>query len=584
LSVVTRVIDFTWKVGGQQGEGIDSTGEIFAQAMHRRGFYVYAYRHFMSRIKGGHTHYKIRVRSGPVWHRGDQDDLLVAFDQESIDYNLPQLRDGTAIVHDAAFVARVPEGRELELMPVPMTRLAEEQGRSIMKNMVAVGVSAAMLGLELADFETTIRDRFGDKGEQVVEANRKAFMAGYDYYKTHFTPRQVLADVVTDRPESAYLSGNDAIALGALVAGCRLLFAYPITPATEILYTAFKYFPRYGGAIVQGEDEMAAAFMAIGAGFAGVRAMTSTSGPGLSLMMESLGLAGIAEVPLVIVDVQRAGPSTGLPTKTEQGDLNTIVYGSHGESPRIVLAPSTVADCFHVMGRAFNLAEHYQCPVIVVSDLALGLSRQSVPVADLATGTWTWDRGLRVTDDELKDVTPGTFARYRLTESGISPRTVPGQPNGRFTSLSNEHSEISVEEESPENRVRQMHKRMKKLHGLDLSDWALEHHGPERADLLLVGYGSSYGPIAEVWRKLADEGARVGRLHLKALWPLPEAGLARYLEASRHVLVVESNYSGQVANLIKLRLGFKDRIRSCLKFDGNPFTANEIYRMAKEVV
>ncbi|MEX2355444.1 MAG: 2-oxoacid:acceptor oxidoreductase subunit alpha [Thermaerobacterales bacterium] len=575
--------DFCWKVGGEQGEGIDSTGDIFAVTLHRLGYNIFAYRHFMSLIKGGHTHFKIRATTDIKRHHGDDTDVMIAFDQYSIDYNLKDMAPKGVIIYDERFKAAVPEDADVRLVGVPMTDMAKEAGNAIMKNMVAVGVSAAMVGLDTEDFRPLIGERFGRKGDKIIEANMDLLGRGYAYCMEKHGQLMELPKrpAAKQRP---LMTGNDALALGALTAGCRLVFQYPITPATEIMYWMFKNLPEFGGAVVQAEDEIAAINMAIGANYAGVRSMTSTSGPGFSLMQEGIGLSGITETPVVLVDVQRGGPSTGLPTKTEQSDLNEIIYGSHGEFPRIVLAPSTVEDSYQIGIEAFNLADRFQCPVIIASDLFLGLSRQSIDGLDY--DEIKIDRGAMVTQEELDSQERGTYKRYRVTESGITPRTIPGMPKGEFVALSNEHGEEKYEEtEDPGERAVQMQKRMRKLDQFDAWDLAIRHEGAEDADLLLVGVGSNYGPIQEALEELqADAGAKVGHLHIRLLHPFPVEQVARYIARAARVLVIENNFTGQVRGLLKQHVGYHDRYESCLKYDGDPFLIEEIVTKARETL
>lgn len=576
--------EFNWKVGGQQGEGIDSTGEIVSQTLNRLGYYVYQYRHFMSLIKGGHTNYKVRAADHLIRHHGDELHVLIAFDQKTIDHNLHELvRDGV-VVYDDTFKARVPEGRPVRVYGVPLTKIARELGNPIMKNMVAVGVTAALVGLPVEEFRPTIEARFGGKGDQVVELNMEALRRGFEYGVREIGQVATLPR----RPQvqrRLFISGNEAIAFGALAAGCRFLAAYPITPATEIMYWFLKNFPKYGGVVVQAEDEIAAVNMAIGANYAGVRAMTSTSGPGISLMQEAVGLAGMSETPLVVVDVMRGGPSTGLPTKTEQSDLNELIFGTHGEIPRIVLTPATVEDCFYLAVEAFNLAERYQCPVYLVSDLSLGMSRQSIDGLDYSRVRI--DRGALITQEELDAMERGAYKRYLVTESGISPRSLPGMRNGRYVALGNEHDEAGTEEiEDTATREIQMKKRMRKLDSLDLSDY-VDYYGDEpaeRVDLLLVGWGSTIGRIQEAVARLEKDGYKVGHLHLRALYPFPRAKVRGYLQAAPRVLVVENNYTGQLAGYLAREVGFHDKIQNCTKYDGDPFLASEIYSRAREVL
>jgi len=567
--------EFTWKVGGAQGEGIDSTGEILATVLTRMGYYIFAYRHFMSLVKGGHTNYKIRARvDRPVYYHGDTLDMLVAFDQTTINENEDELIQGAFIIHDAKFQASTKREGEIRLCSVPLTEAAKELGNVIIKNMVAAGASAYALGIDPNEFYEQIEAQFGKKGPELVELNKTAFNRGYDHMKEHYADvqRQVPA---TTKPQKAHLlmSANETVGLGAVLAGCKILAAYPITPATEILYWVLANLPRYGGKVLQAEDEIAACIMAIGANYAGVRAMTSTSGPGLSLMMEALGMAGISETPLVIVDVQRGGPSTGLPTKTEQSDVNEALFGSHGEIPRVVITPLTIEDAFYQMIQAFNLAEQYQVPVIVLTDLLIGMNKMGFPDFDLTRVRH--DRGRLVTQEQLDALEKGAFKRFELNETGISPRSIPGMKNGRFCALTNEHEETGLEIEDVPMRKAQMEKRERKMKTLyrDVNEWGVEYSGPDDADILIVGMGSTTAQISEALE--AVEGS-VGHLQFRALMPFPADAVRSRLQKAKRVIVVDNNFTGQLAGLIRREVGFHDKIENLLKYDGNPFTVREI--------
>ena len=575
--------EFGWKVGGEQGAGIDSTGEIFAWTMHRLGYYIFAYRHFMSRIKGGHTNYKIRVSDRAVGHHGDAVHMLVAFDEETVRVNWREVAEGGVVIADDAGKGFAPpDGRQVNLFRIPLTELAKQAGSGIMKNMVAVGVTAAIVGLIPEDFLPVIEERFGRKGRAIVESNLSAVRRGFEYYREHFSAALELPPRPATAPANhLYISGNEAVALGALAGGCRVLAQYPITPATEVMYWLVKHLPEYGGVVVQAEDEIAAVNMAIGANYGGTRAMTCTSGPGFSLMMEALGLAGMSETPLVIVDVQRSGPSTGLPTKTEQSDLSEALYGSHGEFPRIVLAPATVEQCFAYTAEAFNLAETYQCPVIVMTDLYMGMSKSSTD--DLDVGGVNIRRGKLLATDDLSGVQRGAFRRYEVTEDGISPRAVPGQRGGRFIALGNEHDEFGFEMEDQAMRRAQMDKRARKLRAFQTDSGVAAQGGPD-ALLTLVGFGSTRGVIDEARQALTRQGLSVSHVHLTVLAPFPAEALREYVEKSGVVLVVEVNSHGQLADQIRLHLGQHGKIQSCLKYDGDPLLTTDILKRVSEVM
>ncbi|PYZ99163.1 2-oxoglutarate ferredoxin oxidoreductase subunit alpha [Alteribacter lacisalsi] len=575
----------SWKVGGQQGEGIESTGEIFSTALNRLGYYLYGYRHFSSRIKGGHTNNKIRVSTTPLNAISDDLDILVAFDQETIDVNSGELISGGVILADSKFKPVKPEGLDAHLFSIPFTEIANNLGTSLMKNMVAIGASSALLGLEPEHFEGVVQQIFGRKGDAVVKNNMNAIREGMASFEKESDQANVRFKLDPVKPEKRmFMIGNDAIALGALAGGARFMPAYPITPASEIMEYLIKKLPEYGGTVIQTEDEIAACTMAIGANYAGVRALTASAGPGLSLMMESIGLSGITETPLVIVDTQRGGPSTGLPTKQEQSDLMAMIYGSHGEIPKIVMAPSTVEEAFYDTIEAFNLAEEYQCPVILLSDLALSLGKQTVDRLDY--DKIEIRRGKFDPDQELPELDKNEyFKRYADTEDGISERVIPGMKNAIHHVTGVEHNEQGKPSESPENRNTQMNKRMKKLQELHeafpqplFTD--IRH---EKADLLILGFNSTRGTIQEAIPRLEEDGVKVNHAHVRLLHPFPKDEVKKLMEQAGRVVVVENNATGQLAKVIKMETG-ADQLETVNKYDGNPFLPGELHHACKELV
>jgi 2-oxoglutarate ferredoxin oxidoreductase subunit alpha len=521
------ISQLSWKIGGQQGEGVESTDRIFSTALNRLGYYLYGYRHFSSRIKGGHTNNKIRISTQPIRAISDDLDILVAFDQESIDLNAGELRAGGVIVADAKFNPTVPEGIAARLFAVPITAMAEELGTSLMKNMVASGASWALLGLPLEVFNKAVEEEFGRKGAAIVEKNIEAVKRGAEFVLEQAGgPLDEFKLDEADGKQKLFMIGNEAIGLGSIAAGCRLMSAYPITPASEIMEYLIKKLPKFGGTVVQTEDEIAAVTMAIGANYAGVRTMTASAGPGLSLMMEAIGLAGMTETPLVIVDTQRGGPSTGLPTKQEQSDLNAMVYGTHGEIPKFVIAPASIEDCFYDTIESFNLAEEYQVPVILMTDLQLSLGKQSCE--PLEYDRIEIKRGKLVTDvPELEGA--NLFKRYELTEDGVSPRVLPGEKGGLHHVTGVEHDEVGRPSENSLNRLNMMDKRLGKLDGVYIRD-AIRIDAPhETPELLLIGMGSTGGTIDEARRLLAEEGIATNHITIRQIFAAGEAN-ARYRE------------------------------------------------------
>jgi len=577
------ISQLSWKVGGQQGEGIESTGEIFSIALNRLGYYLYGYRHFSSRIKGGHTNNKIRVSTTQVRSVADDLDILVAFDQETIDFNFHELRDGGIVIADAKFNPTIPEGSSVTLYAVPFTEIATNLGTALMKNMVAVGASSAVLDLDINVYQEVVEEIFARKGQQVVEKNMEAIRAGAEFMKQQLGENiQTMKLAKADGKKRMYMIGNDAIALGALAGGARFMAAYPITPASEIMEYLIKKLPSFGGTVIQTEDEIAACTMAIGANYAGVRTMTASAGPGLSLMMEAIGLAGITETPVVIVDTQRGGPSTGLPTKQEQSDLMAMIYGTHGEIPKIVVAPSTVQEAFYDMVEAFNLAEEYQCPVIVLSDLQLSLGKQTVE--PLEYDKIEIRRGKLATEElpplEGKD----NFKRYEVTEDGISPRVLPGTPNGIHHVTGVEHAETGKPSEVASNRKAQMDKRLRKLNNIKFNVPVHTNIKHEDADVLIVGFISTRGAIEEAMERLESEGVKVNHAHIRLIHPFPTNELLPLVQNAKKVIVVEQNATGQLANILKMNVGHADKIHSVLKYDGNPFLPQEVYSKCKELL
>ncbi|WP_416825762.1 2-oxoacid:acceptor oxidoreductase subunit alpha [Ectobacillus polymachus] len=573
----------SWKVGGQQGEGIESTGEIFAIALNRMGYYLYGYRHFSSRIKGGHTNNKIRVSTTEVRAISDDLDILVAFDQDTINVNFHELRDGGIVIADSKFNPTIPDDSKVSLYAVPFVEIATELGTSLMKNMVAVGASSAILGLDETAYLEVVNEIFGKKGQQVVEKNIEAIKRGAQYMKELLGENTNLMQLEkADGKKRLFMIGNDAIAFGALAGGARFMPAYPITPASEIMEFLIKKFPKVGGAVIQTEDEIAACTMAIGANYGGVRTLTASAGPGLSLMMEAIGLSGMTEIPLVIVDTQRGGPSTGLPTKQEQSDLMAMIYGTHGEIPKVVIAPSTVEEAFYDAAEAFNIAEEYQVPVILITDLQLSLGKQTVNPLDL--NKVEIRRGKLTFEDQPERVNGAYFNRYAVTEDGVSPRVVPGVKNGIHHVTGVEHAETGKPSESPSNREAQMNKRMRKLENIKFNTPVHVNAPHKDADILLVGFNSTRGAIEEAMARLEEEGLKVNHAHIRLIHPFPTEEVLPLVKDAKRVIVVENNATGQLANIMKMNLGYGEKISSLLKYDGTPFLPKDVYNECKKGV
>ncbi|MEN0354191.1 2-oxoacid:acceptor oxidoreductase subunit alpha [Staphylococcus aureus] len=571
----------SWKVGGQQGEGIESTGEIFATAMNRKGYYLYGYRHFSSRIKGGHTNNKIRVSTTPVHAISDDLDILIAFDQETIDVNHHEMREDSIILADAKAKPVKPEGCHAQLIELPFTATAKELGTALMKNMVAIGATSALMNLNTNTFEELITNMFSKKGDKVVEVNIQALNEGYQLMQSRLP--EICGDFElesTDALPHLYMIGNDAIGLGAIAAGSQFMAAYPITPASEVMEYMIANISKVNGAVIQTEDEIAAVTMAIGANYGGVRAFTASVGPGLSLMMEAIGLSGMTETPLVIINTQRGGPSTGLPTKQEQSDLMQMIYGTHGDIPKIVVAPTDAEDAFYLTMEAFNLAEQYQCPVIVLSDLQLSLGKQTVEKLDY--NRIEIKRGEIIQSDiEREEDDKGYFKRYALTSNGVSPRPIPGVKGGIHHITGVEHNEEGKPSESASNRQQQMEKRMRKIEQLLIESPVEANLQHEDADILYIGFISTKGAIQEGSNRLNQQGIKVNTIQIRQLHPFPTSVIQDAVNKAKKVVVVEHNYQGQLSSIIKMNVNIHDKIENYTKYDGTPFLPHEIEEKGK---
>jgi 2-oxoglutarate ferredoxin oxidoreductase subunit alpha len=582
----------TWMVGGQQGDGFSSSGETFALGLNRLGYFIYGYFTNSSRILGGHANYRVRIGAEENLANADELDILIAFDNETIEINASKLRHGGIVLCDESMSgAQLPEHKGLQLIKVPMYAIAEELGTKLVKNMVSVGASAALVGINPDIFSELMEQRFARKGEKVVNMNVQAIQKGYNYVKENYTIDESFHLPSVKKVKRMLMTGNDAIGLGSAAAGCRSMYAYPITPATDIMEYLAKKLPKLGGIVLQTEDEIAAINMIIGSAYAGARAMTATSGPGLSLMMEAIGLSGMTETPVVIVNTQRGGPSTGLPTKHEQSDLNAALYGTHGEIQKIVLAPSTAEECYYDAIRAFNLAEKYQCPVILMTDLALSQATQTVNYIEPVQPEI--DRGKLVNLPEKDQVDTESlaneedryklFKRYENTEDGISPRVLPGTPKGLHHVTGVEHSEVGRPSEVAPNRQEMMDKRQRKLENVSIPD-SVDFTGPKDSDILIIGWGSSRGVIEEARERLLEEGVTIAHAHVKVLMPFPSDEIEPYIKGANKVLFVENNSTGQLAGLTKQHIGTIQNMEMLLKYNGEPFYPHEVEVKLKELI
>ena len=568
------VNDIEIMFGGQAGDGSLTTGDLIAGVFKRMGLEVYTYKDFPSRIRGGHTNYVIRAGEHPHWGMADFVDGLVAFDLEAVEAHIDEMRPGGFIIFDCTS-EKIPDNvrrSDVHWYEIPLAQIAKQDlGLELVRNTVALGALAKLIGMDPEVVRADVAGVYQRKGEKVVDLNVRAIEAGEAYVDRHFSEWPsgygLRKGVDGDR---LIMMGNDAIGYGALVAGCRFMAGYPITPATDVLEWMAKYLPKFGGVAVQAEDELAAINMVIGAAFTGVRAMTATSGPGQALMTEAIGLAGVLEIPVVVVECARTGPSTGMPTKTEQSNLNHLIFSGHGEIPRIVLAPGTIEDSFYLSAEAFNLAEKYQCPVFLLTEQALCQSKATLPRLDLSRVAI--DRGKLVSDP----VVFGEYERFAFSDDGVSPRVTPGVEGGMHLAAGSEHNPAGVITENAKNRARMMEKRMGKLDSMrdDLPKAAI--HGDPAADIAILGYGSNCGPILEAQHRLAAQGVATRFFEFRTLWPFPEDDVREFIASASQVFVVENNYTGQLERLVRYVVGPLERMHRVLKYNGRPFRPIEI--------
>ena len=563
------------RIGGESGEGVITVAESVCRIAARMGLYLSAYRTFPAEIKGGACMMQLRVSEKPIHHPGDRADILVALNEEAVRNNFDGLREGGTLIHEAGLEAPIPQRTGTRYLAVPFQALALETiGTLASKNIVVLGVLARILGLPPDQIEALLEEKFKKRGAVILENNRKALEAGLRYAAEHFQSGDEHRLSPTPQTGKLLMTGNEAAALGSLAAGVDCFFGYPITPSSEIMEYLARNLPRAGGRFLQTEDEISAIAGVCGAAWTGKRAMTATSGPGLSLMSEIVGLLSMAEVPAVIVDSQRGGPSTGLPTKTEQSDLLLAVYGSHGEAPRIVLAPATVRESFDLMVVAFDLAEKYQMPVIVLMDQAISSRLESVD-ADLLSGI-TARRG----SEQKSDLAPERYRRFQLTESGISPRVFPGTPGFEYVSTGLEHDETGSPEYDERTHTILSAKRHKKLVSLAADPAVAQlssRFGDESATLGIACWGSTAGAVEEAVAIANERGIPVQALVPKLLHPFVQSEWKPFLQSIEKLLVPEMNFTGQLATLVRSTYGVPTIRLNKLK--GVPFHAQEILEM-----
>lgn len=547
---------------------MNTIGNLLAKSLLRMGYHVFTSKDYMSRIRGGHNFSDVCFSHEPLQSGTEKVNILLALNEETWEVHRDTLGDKGIVVFDQDDFS--PEGQGPKKKGIPLKKKAEEIGDRRIGGVIALGLIHKMLGLDPKQFRKVLEEKFSG---EILEKNLQGLDWGYAEGEKIFSVSEG-----KNLKGTKLISGNDAIGLGALVGGVQFYSAYPMTPSTGVLNFLASQAERFNILVEQAEDEIAAINMALGASFGGVRAMTGTSGGGFSLMVEGVGLAGITETPLVILNAQRPGPATGLPTRTEQGDLGFVIHAAQGEFPRIVLAPRGVSEAFYQTIRALNLADRYQLPVIILSDQFLGDSEQTVMEFD--PEKVKIDRGKLIKTHE--EETP--YLRYKFTEDGISPRLIPGEKGEVVLADSDEHNEAGKIIEDAETRSKMVEKRMKRMKTIreEMEPPLYEGHDPQNADFILVSWGANYGPVEEGRKALEEDGFKLGHYSFQDIWPLPGGDWEKTLQTKPWILI-ENNYSGQMGSLLKQNgTGSPEAFIS--KYDGRPFTGDEIKRRIKEEV
>lgn len=592
----------SWMIGGPQGSGVDSSANTFARAVASAGLHIYGNREYHSNIKGDHSYFMVRIAEKEIHSSVNMMNLLATFDLETLQIHQDEVVAGGAIIYDPETTpAAELKRKDVLWVPVPYVQIIQETAKQfgktdisklmIMKNVISVAASFGLLEFDVEYLSKTLEWIFRKK-PALAPMNIAAGKKAYEMVASQFAKKfdyKLSAIPVPKGEKRIILNGTTATAIGKILGGCKFQTYYPITPASDESEYLESH-PEYGMVVVQSEDEIAAVLSAIAAGLTGVRASTSTSGPGFCLMAEGLGWASMNEVPVVIFEYQRGGPSTGLPTRHEQGDLKFAVTIGHGDFPRIVVCPADLDEYFYYAADSFNWADRYQMPVIVMNDKAVANTTKTVRYYD--SSKVTIDRGLVLDDaklaEMLKKENNGGYKRFKLTENGISPRTVLGVHGGVFWNTGDEHDEKGHICEEPNNRIRMMDKRNNKLLLADKEiplEKKVKVFGPEKADVSIVSWGSTKGAIIDALEDLKAQGVTANFLQIILAHPFPTAFVSEFLGKAKKKIAVEMNFDGQMAGIVRERTGIAMDSK-ILKFNGRPITKDEVVsgvlKVAKE--
>lgn len=562
-----------WKIGGEAGFGIMTTGLVFSKIASRSGYHIFDYTEYPSLIRGGHNTYEVLVSNQEVAASKDEIDLLICLNRETFKLHQERLTKDSIVVYDKSDFKI--ENKGVTKIDLPIRKiLKEEEADFVMSNNVALGASLALMGWDLKHFDKIIEDTFSKKGGQIVDQNKKVARRGFDQIRENYA--KLINKEFPERKgeEKMVLTGNDSFSLGAVVADCRLYCAYPMTPSSSVLHTLASYAEKVGMIVRHAEDEISVINTALGASFAGVRSAVGTSGGGFALMVETISLAGVAELPLVVFLAQRPGPATGMPTWSEQGDLLFAIRAGHGEFPKIVLSPGDVEEMYKLTSEAFDLADIYQTPVIVISDKFLSESHKTTSLINfkLFANSYSPDRGKTI--NQMKNE---KYLRYQMTDDGISPRLIPGAEGFFYQANSYEHRQDGHTTEKSKQRIEQVNKRNRKK-----ATYLAKHFKKpkvigdlKKSDLVFVSWGSSKGPIIEAIKMLKEQGRQAALIHFTHVFPLEASQIKPFFAEKKRYVLIEGNSQAQFNKLLKEEVGvsIEDKL---LKYDGRPFWPEEI--------
>ena len=574
-----NMTDFTWLIGGEAGFGIMTTGLVFSKIATRSGYHIFDYVEYPSLIRGGHNAYEVHVSDNIVSHLSPTIEVLVCLNKETYERHKSRLTSSSLVVFDQdEFEIK----EEIKKVIVPFKKiLSELKGQPVMKNTIALGASIGLLGGDIDELIKMISEQFAKKGDEVINFNKQFVQAGFDVVKKNYP--DLIFNYLVKKPGEAklVLTGNDAFALGSVIADARVYVAYPMTPSSTVLTDLAAWQEKVGMVVRHAEDEISVINTAIGSSFAGVRSAVGTSGGGFALMVESISFSGVTEIPLVVFIAQRPGPATGMPTWTEQGDLLFSVFSGHGEFPKIVLTPGDNEEMIELTAKAYNLADVYQMPVIVMSDMYLSEGHQSISkqFVDEFIANYKVNRGKLFGQDQISNIKDQKYLRYKISEDGISPRLIPGTPGHFYQANSYEHIEDGHTTEDAQPRIDQVDKRARKWATYLKNDFTLPkiYGDIEKSETVFVSWGSTKGIVLQAQKLLKDKGVESAYIHFTHIFPLDKEKVVSMFNQNKKYVLVENNSWGQFGKLLRMETGIEIK-EKILRYDGRPITPEEIIK------